>query len=66
MMTDDRTADVTDDEWAQLYYGSMVLLSPGADFADARDAIEFTAADQGFSDDEKAAIADAFTAVHIG
>lgn len=65
MMTDERTADVTDQQWAELYYVSMTMLDDGAKFSDGRDAIEATAHDQGFSDDEIAAIEDAFDYVHI-
>src|SRR6185312_4407349 len=33
------TADVTEDDWAELYYHSMYRLSPGAGFADGRAAV---------------------------
>ncbi|MFV8052528.1 M4 family metallopeptidase [Mycobacterium sp. 48b] len=65
MMTDERTAEVTDEQWAELYYVSMTMLDDGAKFSDGRDAIVATAHDQVFSDDEIAAIEDAFDDVHI-
>ncbi|MBU9764739.1 hypothetical protein FR943_12880 [Mycobacterium sp. TNTM28] len=65
MMTDSRTAEVTDEQWAALYYVSMTVLNDGAKFSDGRDAIVATAHDQGFSGAEIAAIEDAFDYVHI-
>ncbi|WP_241178116.1 M4 family metallopeptidase [Mycolicibacterium nivoides] len=65
MMTDERTADVTDQQWAELYYVSMTMLDDGAKFSDGRDAIVATVHDQGFGDDGIAAIEDAFDYVHI-
>ena len=35
--------EITEDEWAELYYHSMYRLSPGADFADGRAAVVSTA-----------------------
>ncbi|MED5815295.1 M4 family metallopeptidase [Mycolicibacterium sp. 050232] len=65
MMTDERTAGVTDQQWAQLYYVSMTMLDDGAKFSDGRDAVVATAHDQGFTDDEIAAIENGFDSVHI-
>jgi bacillolysin len=65
MMTDARTADITEQQWADLYYMSMYHLSPGADFADGRTAVLTTAGEMNWTDAQKAAINDAFDAVHI-
>ncbi|WP_083739686.1 M4 family metallopeptidase [Mycobacterium sp. MS1601] len=64
MMTDSRTATVSDDLWATVFYESMYGLGAGAKFVDGRAAI-LEAADPYFSDAELQAVADAFDAVGI-
>jgi bacillolysin len=65
MMTDERTQDISDATWATLFYQSMAVLSPGATFSDARDAVVVTAGDMDFTEPEIAAIEDAFDEVGI-
>ena len=65
MITDERTADITKDEWAELYYHSMYRLSPGADFADGRAAVVSTATAMAWTSDQIDAINDAFDEVGI-
>lgn len=65
MMTDARTADVSDDVWAQVFYQSLYGLTPGASFRQARAAVLTAARDIGLTDSEQQAIVDAFDDVGI-
>ncbi|MGV0718776.1 M4 family metallopeptidase [Mycolicibacterium sp. XJ662] len=65
MMTDGRTADVSDELWAQVFYQSLYGLSPGASFRQARSAVLSAAQDLGLTDLERQAIVDAFDSVGI-
>ncbi|BBY83152.1 M4 family metallopeptidase [Mycolicibacterium pulveris] len=65
MMTASATAEITDDEWAQVFYGSLYRLTPGATFAEAAAAVIAEAEAFGFEDDEVATIRQAFTDVDI-
>lgn len=65
MMTDTRTAAVSDAAWAQVFYGSLYRLPTNATFEDGRAALLSTAASQGFTTAQRQAMADAFDAVGI-
>jgi Zn-dependent metalloprotease len=65
MMTDSRTAGVSDDTWARVFYGSIFRFGRDATFQDARNAVIASAAVQGLNREEQAAIADAFDRVGI-
>lgn len=66
MMTDDDTKDsVSDDQWAAVYYESMQVLPQNATFADARAAVEFAARNEDFTDEQLAAVTNAFDTVGI-
>ena len=56
MMTDTRTKDISDDQWAAVYYASMQVLPQNATFADARAAVEFAARNEDFTDEQLAAV----------
>ena len=65
MMTDDATAGISDDTWAQVFYHSLFRLTRAAVFADGRAAVLSSAAAQGFSMAELDAIRAAFDDVGI-
>jgi bacillolysin len=65
MMTDPATADITEDQWAMVYYHSLYRLSPGATFADGRTAVLDTAIAYGFTPAQQAAITNAYDEVGI-
>jgi Zn-dependent metalloprotease len=65
MMTDPATADITEDQWAMVYYHSLYRLSPGATFTDGRTAVVDTAIAYGFTTTQQAAITHAFDEVGI-
>jgi Zn-dependent metalloprotease len=65
MMTDPRTAGVSSDTWAHVYYNSIFRLSPTAKFVDARAAIISSSKALGFSGDQLQAVVDAFDSVGI-
>jgi bacillolysin len=65
MMTDPATADITEDQWAMVYYHSLYRLSPGATFTDGRAAVLDTAIAYGFTPAQQAAITNAFDQVGI-
>ncbi|PXW30377.1 UNVERIFIED_CONTAM: Zn-dependent metalloprotease [Williamsia faeni] len=64
-MEDPRTADVTVDEWAQVYYASMPKLSSTSTFRDAQAAVVSSAKSQGFTPTEIEALQDAFDCAGI-
>ncbi|WP_163764974.1 Ig-like domain-containing protein [Mycolicibacterium parafortuitum] len=59
-----RTTNVTDKEWAQVFYNSLYRLPSSATFVDARSAIISSAKVKGFTEREIQAIQDAFD--HVG
>nr|WP_255496825.1 MULTISPECIES: tandem-95 repeat protein [unclassified Mycolicibacterium] len=65
MMTDPRTAAITSETWAHVYYNSMFRLSSTAKFVDARAAIISSSQALGFSQDQVQAVVDAFDSVGI-
>lgn len=65
MMTDSRTADITNSTWAKVFYRSLPSLSTEASFVSARIAITGSALRLGFTKDQMQAIYDAFDAVGI-
>lgn len=65
MMTDSRTAGISDQTWAQIFYSSMKRLPVNATFDLARSAVVGAAWDQGIYGDQLKAIADAFNAAGI-
>ncbi|CAN5259433.1 hypothetical protein BH09ACT8_BH09ACT8_56740 [soil metagenome] len=66
MMTDNRTAGITDEKWAQIFYSSMYRLPTEATFQNARNAVIASASVQGLTPDQQRAIAEAFDEVGIG
>lgn len=65
MMSDDRTASVTGEEWAKVFYGSMFTLPRKATFLDARRGVIAEANGLGFSSEQLAAIREAFDEVGV-
>lgn len=59
-----RTANITDDQWARVFFGSLYRLNPSSTLVDARSAIISTAMAKGFTQTEIEAIQDAFD--HVG
>ncbi|WP_144418379.1 M4 family metallopeptidase [Mycobacterium sp. EPa45] len=59
-----RTANITDDQWAKVFYNSLYRLPANATFVDARSAVISAAKAQAFSQTEIEAIQDAFD--HVG
>jgi Zn-dependent metalloprotease len=65
MMTDEATAGVTNDMWAQVFYQAIPRLSLTAKFSDGRAAVVNSAKALGFTDAELGAIGKAFDDVGI-
>jgi hypothetical protein len=65
MMTDSRTAGISSDTWANVFYNSIFRLSPNAKFVDARAAIIGSSRALGLSQDQLQAVVDAFDSVGI-
>ncbi len=65
MMTDSRTAGVTRDVWANIFYRSLFRLPSDAVFMDGRAAVIASAKAMGFNHEQQEAIKDAFDAVGI-
>lgn len=65
MMTDVDTADVSDEVWARVFYGSLYRLTPGASFAEAATAVVDEAEALGFDADELAAVRRAYDDVGV-
>ncbi|MGE2690274.1 M4 family metallopeptidase [Mycolicibacterium pulveris] len=65
MMTDVDTASVSDEVWAQVFYGSLYRLTPGASFAQAAAAVVAEAEALGFDADEMAAVRRAYSDVGL-
>ena len=65
MMSDSRTAGVSRDTWAKVFYQSLSHLAPGASFAQARTAVITAAGELHLTTDQVDAISAAFTAVGI-
>ncbi|MGV0875124.1 M4 family metallopeptidase [Mycolicibacterium sp. XJ879] len=65
MMTDVDTADVSDEVWARVFYGSLYRLTPGASFTQAATAVVAEAEALGFDADELAAVRRAYSDVGL-
>jgi len=65
MMIDERTANVTDEEWAKVLYQSIYCLKEKSNFMDGRRAIISVAKKAGFDNTQLQAIRDAFDNVGI-
>lgn len=65
MMTDSRTAGITDETWSKVFYNSMFKLSTSSGFHDFRYAVISTAKYYGFTSDEQTAVKEAFDKVGI-
>jgi hypothetical protein len=65
MMTDNRTASISVNTWANVFYKSLFRLSRDARFIDGRGAVLSAAKSLGFNGTEQQAIKDAFDAVGI-
>jgi hypothetical protein len=65
MMTDKRTASISANTWANVFYKSLFRLSCDARFIDGRGAVLSAAKNLGFNGTEQQAIKDAFDAVGI-
>ncbi|MBQ9460470.1 MAG: S-layer homology domain-containing protein, partial [Clostridia bacterium] len=65
MMTDSRTASISNATWAKVFYDSLHRLSSSATFLPARGAIIASAKKLGFNSDQQQAIKDAFESVGI-
>ena len=65
MMSDSRTADVSRETWAKLFYNSLYELGTDSNFLAGRRAILYAANKLGFTADQTQAIKDAFDAVGI-
>ncbi|MDR3295541.1 MAG: M4 family metallopeptidase [Clostridiales Family XIII bacterium] len=65
MMTDGRTAAISDNVWAKVFYRSLFRLAADSVFLDARGAVVSAAKGLGFTSTQQQAIKDAFDAVGI-
>jgi hypothetical protein len=65
MMTNDATVEVTDSDWASIYYRSLGMMGTDATFLEARDAVVVSAKLQGLSEEEVGAVRQAFNQVGI-
>ncbi|MDO4182811.1 MAG: DUF6273 domain-containing protein [Coriobacteriia bacterium] len=65
MQTDGRCSPISKEQWAELYYISLFLLSPDSKFVNAREAILVTARRLGWTPKQIAAIKDAFDSAGI-
>lgn len=65
MVSDERTIGVSNVEWTRVFYGSMQRTPANPTFLDARTATIAAAREQGFDDNQLAAIREAFDAVGI-
>jgi hypothetical protein len=65
MITDNRTASISMNTWANVFYKSLFRLSCDAKFIDGRGAVLSAAKSLGFNGTEQQAIKDAFDAVGI-
>ena len=65
MMTDSRTAGVSQETWAKIFYRSLFRLTTDATFLDARGAVICAAKSMGFDHNKQQAIKEAFDAVGI-
>lgn len=65
MMTDSRTAGISDETWARVFYLSMFMLPSDAVMTDGRQGVLEAAAAYGFTETQLQAVRDAFDAVGI-
>ena len=65
MMTDSRSAGISNETWAKVYYNSLFRLMNDAEFIDARRAVLYAANRLGFTADQQNAIKDAYDKVGI-
>ncbi|MDG4664258.1 Ig-like domain-containing protein [Mycobacterium sp. 236(2023)] len=65
MNSDKRTAAISREQWTQVFGHAIYTLAPNPTFADARDAVVFSAKMFGFNSDQLAAVKKAFNDVGI-
>lgn len=65
MMTDQEISEITDPEWARIFYYSIYGLTPQATFSDARGAIEYIVEKMGLGKKIKEEIGEKFEAAGI-